>query len=1101
MRKFSKLLAVLLTLCLLSGVVVSFVASADTSSLNITGASANQTLEFASGVSGVAGTSGSYKIGETNPGGYVRLYYDPSIATYTQGAAVAWATKTAWYDTFNLGKDGVDPYRYMVLDFDLWIDQYCYTYTEVAADGTALETATTLYKTAENYTAFCAFIDADTALSDAQKTAYKTEAKTTEAPAVPEGMYFQSDVIKAKTADYTDGTKAGFTRTETSNTRNFTNIGGTWYFDGVEIDLSVGTKNHFTYVFEAALNSDNTTYTVKIYMYANGEYVATQTSFTDAYGFQLYRHVLAFPNDQRYKDVYSIAIDNVATNYYTDEALKTYGLKGTTTDKYMEVDGIKYYFPELGAKAMSATLKDGDTIKTGMDLNGIAPSSKLKNFFIDLDNGATVTLSSEVAEAFDAYLFDEANDIYLYVNNGQLNDVSATDDVFNRGYNSFVACDLNLQHDGTYTTGIGDSSKNSLSYFRIYRNTGVATKSAHSTMLGVVMTSWQRSEAAYKGSNLFDTSFAVLDFDFGSDRYVFSYTAKVEVVKNITSITENKVAVTPDDFKAAYPDAYKDIAETETVEMTVYKTVESRAEFEKYCNNPSLLVNETQTYQNYYDTSYSAYDAEETKHTFVLYGTRTETVKEVVSIDEEQKLDVALYEGMTIRGYMQEQSQSKLNDEDFDERRYPIFFTVVKGTDGLWYLSTDNKYGGNDVLLSNEVGVTDHITIVFENAKDEHTIKYHSYVNGEYVTSAYLSSEDLNAVVSNGKKYIEYDADDADRSATSNYLAVSFRGFGVGVRGSWKHLDAYSAILDNTAINWYRSDVTFVKDGDTDTVATESYTAYSSGDAYGIDDLIADLKAGIINPIYNCTDVVYNTNYKSGSWVTVDKFQTIDYIPGVAVSKLNAENNTLITNNNISNVKPAVDSFTFKPFDASAKISFNAPYIAKANNDGTYTCEKITVGTQANVDLAGGMGFNLFIPTENLTNIKVDGGELEDSVNNPGYKIYSWATQADSFDVKTVVVTATYTLNEVEYELTFNVTLDVVKYASLLAGINDYKTLAKELVDYKVAAATYTGNSADVASVTEFYATYGTIADADYTTDGIYEDTSDATGNVNLGYV
>ena len=76
---------------------------------------------------------------------------------------------------------------------------------------------------------------------------------------------------------------------------------------------------------------------------------------------------------------------------------------------------------------------------------------------------------------------------------------------------------------------------------------------------------------------------------------------------------------------------------------------------------------------------------------------------------------------------------------------------------------------------------------------------------------------------------------------------------------------------------------------------------------------------------------------------------------------------------------------------------------------------------------------------------------------------------------QTIIVSGKYTVAGVDYDVTFPVTLDVVKYATILADISEKDSvnanLAKEIVDYKKAIYKYVNGSIDasaVASLVEF---------------------------------
>ena len=292
-------------------------------------------------------------------------------------------------------------------------------------------------------------------------------------------------------------------------------------------------------------------------------------------------------------------------------------------------------------------------------------------------------------------------------------------------------------------------------------NDPAATANASDVLAGWTMTKWWNNAARYKGSDLYETSFAVLDFEFGAARYWYSYD------------------------------------EDGTVK---YKTVSSLS-----------------------------------------------NVK-----DQIIESGLGFAPGTTLRTHLQTQPNTSTK---YDTRKYDDFLFLVQDSDGVWYFSADDKYDESDVKMANRVGVTDHISMVVDSTTTPGTVKYHIYINGEYFSSKALS----------------YTAD--------KNLAASFRGFGVKVPGATKGSDRYAYLLDNIALNWYRTDVQA-----DDNAVVVAWSPYNSGDKYGVDDLARDLANGITNPIYTCDDVLYRGDYYSSNGAVYVDNDLTDKDEGVRTS-------------------------------------------------------------------------------------------------------------------------------------------------------------------------------------------------------------------------
>ncbi|MBE6643914.1 MAG: hypothetical protein E7612_00885 [Ruminococcaceae bacterium] len=382
-----------------------------------------------------------------------------------------------------------------------------------------------------------------------------------------------------------------------------------------------------------------------------------------------------------------------------------------------------------------------------------------------------------------------------------------------------------LQNDSTHIKGVKMDYKGG--YFRAYHNPTVAPASTSFAVAAWTMTKWAKSAAGYKGTDLLASSYTILDLEFGTDRYYYTY----------------------DD-------------------------------------------NGT-----------------------VKYATTTSLDNVTVDIIES---GLAIVPGTSLSFYLQAHELSQ--PTNYDRRKYDDFLWFVQDDNGVWYASANTAYDSSDIKLSNEINVTDHVSVVLDSTTDLGAVISHVYVNGEYLWSNTLPYK-----------------------TTCDVLA--FRGAGVKIPGTEKGNDRYSYMIDNIALNWYRTDVEL----DSSNVTT-AWSPYSSGDGvYGVDDLIADVNNGVYNPIYMCEDVLYTGEYYSpNGGITVD--DTFSSIPGMFDDVLmNVKNESVITADvDIAdfNVPEDVEEFTLKYNADKVNIDFaadfNDRYVMIPQGDGeTYKVRTI----------------------------------------------------------------------------------------------------------------------------------------------------------------
>ena len=907
MRKFSKLLAVLLTVCVLCGVVATFAVSANDEDLT-------PTLKYATGL-GTAnmidnnGTSinsesnARYKLGtlrETGMG-YVKVYPNPAeaIPTAYDGAhpyagltlnmfhnGSAYKQGVAGRDDFGTNTEGATFMEYMTVDMDFGADAYRYVYvdeygkTVKTIDATAVENMTEV-----------------DSLADISDTSYFKEL------AMPENYYGRFETFVGQVEQATLATH--YVRQDENGDwyvcSNSTVKESTWKY---KLAGEVGKYDHFTWVWRI-IDSDPDSLEndlgLKIYFYVNGEFVqlvtdlARMTHKIDADGdgsketvsahtISIKRYYYSYTKADfktedgnttmttgeayasfAWRNDYSFQFKNIAMNYYTPEDLEKTTLdefiEGTdynTTlfgvtnivanenyvtpnykDGYVEYGGKTFYFTGLGLAYAADAMKSGETLTvSGISVNDFVPKGNVANFFVKCLNGATFT-----TQGYDKYDYtDTSLDLYIIdeSNISGYDRLNVTNDAYNR-YNDYSTSSTDttgrlgstVVNDGDHTNGLKHTY--STGYQRIFTDGGTYHNTTNALMAwtlthnGVTANNWT--------SNILDTSYAVLDFEFGTDSYVFSYTA--DTVRTI-------------EVSGSEPNAnIKNSSEALTGQV-FYKMVSSKAEFDAFVANPASL-----------ETTISTNHKNGSKYSY----TQTDVITNVKV--NEDSFTLALGSGTGGVGIASNwlyaaadyyvDGKKAARDDLVNYKAY----VVQDPKTGLWYMSDTNgtySEGNSNVLLSNEVGVTDHISIVFDNGHIEAgKLTYIIYVNGEYLTSA----------VFEGTKSADKDV--------SKLSYLSARGFGVYLSGIQKALPNYSLMIDDLGFNWYR-DVVSVDTENTETlgVGKVTYNEYTSGDLYGIDDLVADFKAGNVYPITKALDVYFNeTLITKDGWVSVDNGKTV----------------------------------------------------------------------------------------------------------------------------------------------------------------------------------------------------------------------------------
>jgi len=546
MRKTAKILSVLLTLCLLCGVMLSVVASADTGSnaidyhesLSVSGHEYNSSWDFQDGEYGTWGnlaTGTDYRVlGDTNK----YLHLSPDAASGVTGASNlfyprkdvsgVWPTEAA-----------LTTLAYFTIDFDFATDNYLLynettgkfdTYSDTLPEGTADNKWIPAYGYNSNSTR-----------KEADSYSHTTNRKFWFATRFNITNYY----ISKQYIGYETDTQRYYFFGTTGNGIAAANETTDRYY----LPDEVGVFTHITKVYTVTGDATNG-YTLTEYVYINGEYFsssyATVASPTLTYiAFQGYKGDCATSNGY----YYSYALDNIAFNHYASSystAPETEGAEDTVyglddydftaatpapiytlddvlynekyitpnTETYIDIDGAKYYNINAAKAVLESELKTGGTISIAADITGFTPKADVKSFTVVCQNGAEFSLSEDA----EYQVFSKTDgDVTTYTVVSNVLSITG-DTYFNNNFEDGAAITV---ADGNFVAREGVTmfevekakSSNGNNYVSI-------TSSKNQTAL---KRNWVRffnrsSKTAYP---LNGYSYVTFDFDFGTDRYVY----------------------------------------------------------------------------------------------------------------------------------------------------------------------------------------------------------------------------------------------------------------------------------------------------------------------------------------------------------------------------------------------------------------------------------------------------------------------------------------------------------------------------------------------------------------------------------------------------
>ena len=386
MKKSTKILTVLLAVCLLFGISSAFATSAaETNVLSVTNHSANVTDDCTSGPEGtdygLASTGNSLYFGyensvksqyiqgthvkdSTGENTYIRIHYmqgsadtpDPDQKYNHREASTRWRA----YTSYNAAAD-LKNYKYMTLDFDFAADAYVYSFT---LNGVKQ------YKTAASDEEFKKYLGTVTADPNKINEFYE-EALATKDLAFPadETLRFNA-VFQSSMTDSASGqalsassSSAHWKQVHTDAIFIFKLDDG-WYVGktrdnaegAVRLSNEAGVFDHITMVFELLDGG----LTVRQHIYVNGNYMATlndkamdgdSKKYNTFYHLNIpfYQKVAIGTLSDKFYDKYSFAFDNVALNYYDASDVETPGGLGEfmasgdyTTESIMDCTNVVY---------------------------------------------------------------------------------------------------------------------------------------------------------------------------------------------------------------------------------------------------------------------------------------------------------------------------------------------------------------------------------------------------------------------------------------------------------------------------------------------------------------------------------------------------------------------------------------------------------------------------------------------------------------------------------------------------------------------------------------------------------------------------------------
>ncbi len=739
----------------------------------------------------------------------------------------------------------------------------------------------------------------------------------------------------------------------------------------------------------------------------------------------------------------TVKIENVAVNHYTandaslaecdaySDVTPLYNIDGLVynanyktgnENKYIELStGEKFYVP-AGA-AIGAKITDGATVTVkGLNIEDVNVPSDVGSFTV-VEDGGTFSLSEMSSLGFEKSVNEDDNTVYT-------NKISAlTDDCSNGGTEATYKF-TDLTGNDRFGWAYNNSAKSAhvsltyenASYARIHYTKGAYVDGA-SYLNRSAEVAW-RAHATYSAATeLTNNKFMTVDFDFGADRYAYTFmtgsgnTAQTHYItattldEAIANLVADGVTVTQADLLRTY---------TFTVDEETY-TTEARTVTEAIANlaaEGTTVTEEQKTSESEgFDLAFPTTADGALTFTFQFVGSFADTP------------------GTGIFGISS-------NDA------WPFFSTNcrVYKLNGAWYIGAALNDTVNAAKLSGEVGVFDHITVVFEIGQDGETtvLTPHVYVNGEYEFDA---SKAKGTVTSTDK--VKYDA----KYHHFQQLMVIF-GKNTTEAPSYKMCDRYSFAFDNMAVTYY----------------DEADIEYNT---------TLDESMELREPLYTLDGVVYNEDYVTPNTDTYAKvgeetyyvvnaaFNNIQDGDTVYLYKAKAENVGYISAKSFSVVSDGNSTFT----------SWRC-----INEEGNNYRKIFDGQVQANVSIdSDGFRFHIYLPIDSSlpANCISWGGAYSNAAATTAdtdfksgynfnfthagvnYYVITWNARTDMTGAKNAYFKLKYNNGETDFDLTdcFRGTFDQIAYMTRAAKeaecSGEDAQLIRAMMDYKVAFLNY----------------------------------------------
>lgn len=891
MRKFSKILTVLLTLALLCGVIMSVFASAaegeSREALNITQANHNRYTDFESKNSSDKHYVELQGQNWTN----VQVEYPTDANGNTYGRYVAQGHSNAsgnaelyiMFSDHGLGNhrsgiSNIGAHDYMVVDFELGSDQYAFSYVATitlnvpGVDGAEATTETvtaTLYKTVDTKAEYDAFVTTPSALAEfVNKAIYEVNGKTISNIAIAvnddldiahiDGMSYNlhgrgadklsTDQNKEYRKEIYSGTLV-YTVKDKATGKWYLGTSSTYGASGakyVEISNVPGEFTHVTYVVKTVRTASPTATTgysisgSRAYIFVDGECVKSNVDM----GIGSYESWspawirIALGTDNKKLDRYSICFDNVAINWYGYRPMKTTTVDGVKTYTYSTVDTV--YVSE--GYGIDDYITSGDFATKGLwvcedvvyDSDYVNPNGKenIAPKIAALDNGDVLNIKSSYANV-DV----PANLLGFKV-------VAEDGAKFSLSAASLARYDVVETVDGTTTTYVINAKVSAF----INDSYGDMTGGAKNSFDNYNTTSGKWS--AYRGSA---TAKEVVEGANGNKYMRLSF-AKSGYASDIWKNTSAQVG-------PANNGKYSDYK---------YTTIDIDLAVDSYVYSWTEQLN---------------------GKTATKYSTSLDDIPEGVT---PTKGNLAYYDGFYYYLRATDGGATPSNSG---------LMNVTTGKDattGLYYVTSGNA-NGKKITLANEIGVFDHYTFVLGSRYDASGAfigaDIYCYVNGELLYHVYNTSivacqylQKLTMTYKYSHSIVDtyYPAPEGDTTGNKANKEAHLHEFN----------DKYSVLFDNFAVNFY-------SESDINTKYLEAFFSDFDADAN----------------LASCKGVVYNENYvgpNAGEYITINGVKT--YNPAAFASQVaNVKNGAVIeTNTDLLNVTPVGDkTFTVKLLDGA----------------------------------------------------------------------------------------------------------------------------------------------------------------------------------------